>query len=394
MKLSKFFRRFIFRPTRATIFAIVAGVNTALAMATVFAAYGGMFDPGEVVVAALMVMMFPGFLLASLIVLVIDLIFWRKAALMILLGLLVSLPPILDFSPINTSSRRLTEGEKARSFTFLTYNVLHYWDFRGNVPGLESNATIDYILSTNADIVSIQEMEFMKSWPLWNITPAQIDSLARRYPYRMINVSHELSLLSRYPFEFVDLHLEERIARRFACFRLHIDGRTVHLFNVHLESIGLTPRDKELYQNLFDKYPGSERALRRELSQVKTQLISKLAKAFTERTEQARAIRHAIDSIGGDIIVAGDFNDIPDCYAIRTIKDGDMTDAYAENALGPTITYHGNKFYFRIDHILYKGDMQCVRLKRGDVPSSDHYPFLATFLFDLPDNNTNITEYK
>ena len=120
----------------------------------------------------------------------------------------------------------------------------------------------------------------MKSWPLWNITSEQIDSLARRYPYRMINVSQELSLLSRYPFELVDLHFDQDIARRLACFRIHIDGRTVHLFNVHLESIGLTPRDKELYQNLFDKYPGSERALRRELSQVKNQLISKLAKAF------------------------------------------------------------------------------------------------------------------
>lgn len=393
MEFSKFFRRFIFRPTRATIFAIVAGVNTALAMTTVFAAYGGMFDPGEVVVAALMAMMFPAFLLVSLLMLMVDLIFWRKAAVMMILGLLASLPPILNFSPVNTSGRRLTAGEQARSFTFLTYNVLHFWDFRGNVPGLETNATIDYILSTDADIVSIQEMEFMKSWPLWNITPGQIDSLSRRYPYRMINVSQELSLLSRYPFEFVDLHLDEDIARRLACFRIHIDGRTVHLFNVHLESIGLTPRDKELYQNLFDKYPGSERALRRELSQVKTQLVSKLAKAFTERTRQARAIRHAIDSIGGNIIVAGDFNDIPDCYAIRTIMDGDMTDAYAQNALGPTITYHGNRFYFRIDHVIYKGDMECVRLKRGDVPSSDHYPFLATFLFDVKDNN-NITENK
>ncbi len=394
MDLKQYLRKFVIRPTRATIFAIIAGVNTALAMATVFSAYGGVFDPGEVVVAALMAMMFPAFLIASIIMLVADLIFWRKATVVILLGLLVSLPPILHFSPVNLPHRRLSEGEKDRSFTFLTYNVLHFWDFRGNVPGLTTNATIDYILDTDADIVSLQEAESLKSWPLWNITPEQIDSLSARYPYRLVNVTDQYTLLSRYPFEYVDLHLEEHIARRFTCYRLHIKGRTVHLFNCHLESIGLTPRDKELYQGLFDKAPGSEAALKKELSEVKTQLISKLAKAFTERSEQARAIRHAVDSIGGDIIVAGDFNDIPDCYAIRTIMDGDMKDAYAGTALGPTITYHGNRFYFRIDHVLYKGDLECIRLRRGDNPSSDHYPLLATFLFDLNESNRTKTEYK
>ncbi len=382
MEYVKHFNRFILRPTRATIFAIVAALNTGLAMATVFSAYGGVFDPGKVVIAALMAMTFPLFLLASILFLIVDLVFWRKAAVVIALALVASLPPILVFSPFNFSTHKLTEAEKERSFTFLTYNVLHFWDFRGDVPGLTRNATIDYILSTDADIVSLQEVEFLKSWPLWHITTEQIDELSARYPYRMVNASKQQTLLSKYPFELVDFNLPQDIACRFACFRLNIDGRTIHLFNVHLESIGLTPRDKELYQGLFDKAPGSEQALRKELSRVKTQLISKLAKAFEERTEQARAIRHAIDSIGGNTIVAGDFNDIPSCYAIRTIMDGDMTDAYAQNALGPTITYHGNRFYFRIDHVLYKGDFNCVDITRGSSPSSDHYPFLATFVFD------------
>ena len=62
--------------------------------------------------------------------------------------------------------------------------------------------------------------------------------------------------------------------------------------------------------------------------------------------------------------------------------DGDMKDAYAENAFGPTITYHGNRFYFRIDQVLYKGDMKAVDIERGDIESSDHYPLLTTFVFD------------
>ena len=81
--------------------------------------------------------------------------------------------------------------------------------------------------------------------------------------------------------------------------------------------------------------------------------------------------------------MAGDFNDIQGSYALRTILgDGDMHDAYAENAFGPTITYHGNRFYFRIDHVLYRGDMEAVDIERGDTPSSDHYPLLTTFVMN------------
>ncbi len=96
----------------------------------------------------------------------------------------------------------------------------------------------------------------------------------------------------------------------------------------------------------------------------------------------ANGDREITDSIGGPFIVAGDFNDIPDCYAVRTIRGKDMHDAYADAAFGPTITYHGDKFYFRIDQVLYKGPFKAVDIERGDIASSDHNPLLTTFLFD------------
>lgn len=382
MNYSHHFKNFVVRPTRATSNAIVAALNIGFGMALVFSAYGGVFDPGHVVVAALMAMMLPWFIAAAIIMLLLDLVFWRKAALAMALAIAVSVPPILSFAPFNFEERQLTHSEHRRSFKFLTYNVLHFWDFRGNVPGLSRNATIEYILNQDADVVNLQEVEFIKSWPLWRITPEQIKELDARYPYRMVNVNYQLALLSKYPFELVDLPMEDRIKRRMACFRIFIGKDTVNLFNVHLESIGLTPRDKELYKDLFDKAPGSENALSKELNAVKTQLISKLAAAFAQRSDQARYIRQTIDSIGGNFIVAGDFNDIPACYAVRTILGDDMTDAYAQRGQGPTITYHGNKFYFRIDHVLYKGNFDAATIERGDSPLSDHYPLLTTFVFN------------
>lgn len=171
-----------------------------------------------------------------------------------------------------------------------------------------------------------------------------------------------------------------------ALFRFDIHGETVHLFNVHLESIGLNMADKTLYEELFRKAPQSERALRRQYREVKSKLISKLNRAFVLRAEQAEIIRHTIDSIGGRFIVAGDFNDIQDSRAVRIILGDDMHDAYADCALGPCITYHGNRFYFRIDQVLYSDGLDAVNIKRGDVLSSDHFPLLTTFLIEPDDD--------
>ena len=63
-----------------------------------------------------------------------------------------------------------------------------------------------------------------------------------------------------------------------------------------------------------------------------------------------------------------------------------MRDAYTDSAFGPTITYIDSRFYFHIDQILYRGDMRAVGIERGNIKSSDHYPLIATFLWNAADS--------
>ncbi|MDE6378251.1 MAG: endonuclease/exonuclease/phosphatase family protein [Duncaniella sp.] len=377
--------RFFTRPAVKVYRTLLLIANLVAGALTIASAYGGIPDPRITVIPALLSMMLPGFLIGGLLLVPVDFLSRRgKWSLIIVAAWLISLPPLLDYSPVNISVRSLTPAERERTFSLLTYNVLNLYDFRGEIDTITRNATLDYILSTDADIVSMQELETVQTWPLWKITAEQIDELKHRYPYRAVNVSNQLTVLSRYPFTQVKLNVPAEHGIRMALFRFDIKGETVHLFNVHLESIGLSMADKDLYENLFRKAPQSERALRCEMKDVKNQLISKLAAAFRLRAEQADIIRHAIDSIGGNFIVAGDFNDIQDSYAVRTILGDDLHDAYADCALGPCITYHGNKFYFRIDHMLYGGDLEAVSCRRGNILSSDHFPLLGEFLLTSP----------
>ncbi|MCM1137284.1 MAG: endonuclease/exonuclease/phosphatase family protein [Muribaculum sp.] len=365
-------------PLRSLFTAIAVGLNVMVAFLTIFSAYGGMVNPEKMVFASIFAMLLPMFLACGVGLLVLNILFWRKLAPVLILSWLLALPPLLEYSPLNLIPKKLTAEEKTRTFLLLTYNVLHFWDFRGNIPNESENMTLDYILSTNADIVSLQEAESIKG--AQKVTQKQLREINRRYPFQYKNVAKQLSILSKYPVKHLDVQLPDCLKAHVACFRLNVMGDTIYLFNVHLESIGLRPEDKKLYMQLYDAKAG--RDVKEEITEVKSHLIGKLAKAFRRRAIQAHALRSVIDSIGGNVIVAGDFNDIPGCYALRTIAGDDFKSAFSERGFGPTITYHGDRFYFRIDHVLYRGNFDAVRIRRARIPSSDHYPLLTTFLID------------
>ncbi|MDE5785770.1 MAG: endonuclease/exonuclease/phosphatase family protein, partial [Duncaniella sp.] len=241
-----------------------------------------------------------------------------------------------------------------------------------------------YILHTDADVVNLQELEFLSPRQSIRLTEEQVDSLQSRYPYRCVDKGQQLTVLSKYPVEPIDITIPKRSSPcLIGAFRLDINGTPVNLYNVHLKSIGLSNDDKALYRELPGKIKQtSDRSeLREELRDVKQQLVSKLAQSFVERGIEAQWLREVIDSIGGNTIVAGDFNDIPGCHAQRVIMNGDLHDAYAENAFGPAVTYHDNRFYFRIDHILYGGDLRAVDIRRDTPPWSDHYPLVTRIVY-------------
>lgn len=370
--------------TRSVLLAVWIGINLFFAFFTVFSAYGGVFNPDERVVGALVAMLLPGALIADIILIILNIFLERRLILLILASWLVSLSPILTFCPLNIPAKSLSDNERKHSFTLLTYNIMHFQDFRDYLTGLKSNATLDYIIKTDADIVFLQECEELWSDGTYKVTPEQLKAVKEAYPHRIVNSNYQLTILSKFPCEIIPTGYSAEELRGMAFYRLNIMGDTVNMVNVHLQSIGLTHDDKELYKEAIYIPTQSGREIRDELKEVKSQLLSKLFDAFRKRAAQARLIRNVIDSIGGPFIVAGDFNDIPDCYAVRTIRGDDMTDAYAEAAFGPCITFNADRFYFRIDQILYRGPFRAAMIQKGDSKSSDHSPLFATFVFDSP----------
>lgn len=356
--------------------AIGLSVNVGVAILTLSAAYGGTIDPATTPAGAIMAMTFPMFLLVTLLLLAINLMWWRRMTLINAISLMLCISPILTFCPLNFFRPDMHEIQELDRPTFklMTYNVLGLQDLtRHNDQAIDGNTTISYILREEPDIVMLQEGHGITSGGQnLNITRQQHQDLLHIYRHHHID-SHGMGILSKYPVTPMEMKSDDIPGLDAHRYDIRIDGHTIHLINVHMQSIGLTRHDKDVYVNI------TEGDTPDRMTEIRHGILHKLAEAFRARALQAKALRSDIESLEGTVLLCGDFNDIPGCYASRVIAGGDMTDAYRQAGIGPAITYHADKLYFRIDQIFYRGHLNALRAWTGDCKSSDHYPLMCIF---------------
>lgn len=370
--------------SRHTVNVIAVLFNLFLMAGTIFSAYGGLINPEITTIGALAAMGFHIMLLILLVVLIVNAFLFRRLAVLNVVTLLLCAPSIFTYHPFNLNSGEIDDENRDRAFTLITYNCYafrtygHESDYNPDTP----NITLSYIINSGADIVCLQEAVHLEHLERWHHNKPQVDSLFSAYPFNYTNHSG-LTLLSKYPFERVKLNkngISADFSCDFSCARLNIRGHELYLFNTHLQSFLLTSRDKKLFRKFT-----RARFEREDIDSARFQILDKLNSAYRLRASHARLLRHNVDSLcadGKNVIVCGDFNDLPGSYATRMVKGDDMTDAFGSVGFGPGITYHASRMFFRIDHIFYRGDLRCIAIDRAKVPTSDHYPLEATFVWD------------
>lgn len=350
------------------------------AVALIATAYAGKVNPQEHHNVAVIGLAFPFVLYASLALTVIWLILRQWTSIIVLVvAMIASAGPILTLSPLNFNSG-LNEDDSDRAFTLLTFNAMHFLDFpMDTFLIVYPNRTAQFIIDVDADVVCLQE--FMPKYQLRSSEAAKkcLDDFRQQYPYISVDKGdQDLVVLSKYPITRVPLKSsKERPSSFTQPFDLDINGHKLRIYNCHLQSIGLTKTKIELEDNIPHLKDGDNATLSNDT------IVSRLSLAFCSRANHARWIRNELNSLQIDnVVVCGDFNDTPGSFSYRTIMGNDMNDAYRQCAFGPTITYHGNRYYFRIDHVLYRGNLHAVDISRPNIDCSDHYPLLTTFVWD------------
>lgn len=349
-------------------------INLAVAVCLPVSAYGGMVNSTVSAIPGLALMVFPLVLGAAVVMILIDLVLWRRLAFLPLLTVLACAPGVWNYCPLNISRPHVQPGQ--RTFTLMTYNVYNLTYCLDPSSRPEVSPTLSVILAEDADIVCLQE-GLMVDPSQWRVHRSQADSITARYPYRAIGRG-SLEVWSKYPLDSIATPSLGDPTAMMQCVRVNIGSLKIHLYNVHLQSIGLSSADKELYDRL------TRRPTTGGIEEARYDLLGKVASAMRERSRQGGEIRALIDSLpaGSCVMVAGDFNDIEGCRAQRLISGRDLKSTFTAVGCGPAVTYNANRLYFNIDHILYSAPLKAVDYRCVKIRASDHYPVIGTYLCD------------
>ncbi|MDE6801691.1 MAG: endonuclease/exonuclease/phosphatase family protein, partial [Muribaculaceae bacterium] len=351
-------------------------LNIAAAAGLLVSAYGGHINPLTTTIPGMMLMLFPGLLLLSVVMLLVDLFACRRMMFVQGFAILLSAPAIWNICPLNFFTNEAKPNE--RELKVMTYNVRYLLtDSKDSL-----HHSLSAIIREDPDIVLLQECR--ADDPIhWTRYSTQVDTLMERYPHRVIEFD-SMVMWSKFPIDTLRMEQYPDPSAFFSAADIDIDGYQLTVLNVHLQSLSLSNNDKELYYNLT---VGNLATITDDrIDSTPENLVKKLSSAMEKRAEQAILLRSQIDSLGrSNILVAGDFNDIADCWAQRTIMGHDLKSTFSAVGLGPTISYNAFHFYFNIDHMLYGGDIRPLSIRRGRELSSDHYPVTATYAIPTHD---------
>lgn len=362
---------------RFGVFEIIVAV---IAIITIACAHAGLIDPSNFFPAPFMVLGFIPMLLLSLGLLVVAALFRRWwSILIIVVSLLASLSTIKTFVPMNTSENAPPmPADSTLLLKVMTYNVL---GFNYNEPEYNSkpSESMRLILDANPDVVLLQEGT--ASGVEWQDMPSLIPlkgEIEARYPYTYSS-GEGLNIMSKYPFSTQPL-CEPQHTRSPLGYNRDQSSYLARAYDLQL------PNGKQLrlvdfrFQSYHLSFGKSMNA--RVSPAVKPSPLERMRRSFALRSENAAAVRKALDESPANLIVCGDMNDVPSSHVYHVLRGDDLYDAWADVGRGYAYTYNRHHLKFRIDQIFYRGALQALSGERLVGGSSDHYPLMVTFDID------------
>ncbi len=302
---------------------------------------------------------FPIFLGLNLVFLLVWLLVSKRWMLLPVLGIASCWAFVQDYCPINFAGSRPNEG-----MLVLSYNVASLSASPSTV--FDGNKALDYITSSEADIIFLQECPGSGS---------MYTRLKNEMTEKGYHMKHGIGLciLSRYPFVGKEVYkTEAAFGNGSMAWCINIDGDTVLLINNHLQSNGINAKEKEDYGNAIDSYDSDKMA-----SSGKA-LLTRLINAASKRAVQTQKVQELIEQYSGHrIIVAGDMNDTPISPTCQRLADN-LVNAYTQSGRGLGISFSSKGIPVRIDHIFFTRHWSATGTHvDASVKASDHHPILT-----------------
>ncbi|MCQ2198693.1 MAG: endonuclease/exonuclease/phosphatase family protein [Paludibacteraceae bacterium] len=290
---------------------------------------------------------------------------------------LLCLPMAKKTIPFNVSTSSFimandsTENNADSTFKVLTYNVEGFSKEKGKSP-MEIS---EYLCYEDADICMIQEFSTQVTDEKY---PKAFKKLYQKYPYTTRSNNEKLAwsvaILSKYPILNTEIVTEGNVSNKAIAADIVIKGDTIKAIACHLMSNRITSSDKATIKKIVKGGDPVD-----DLENAVSTFDSKFLTSYTIRENMARDIARYINKTKYNIVLAGDFNDVPISYTYHKIKGDRLLCAKEEVGVGYNHTFNELPFLFCIDHIMYSKSLECISYFRDKVNYSDHYPSMARF---------------
>ena len=238
------------------------------------------------------------------------------------------------------------------------------------------SATMQLILDANPDVVLLQEggaagLDWEDIPSLSTLMP----TVRARYPY-LYSSPEGLNIISKFPFTTQPLGKPQQ--RHLALgYNRDMTSYIARAYDLQLPS-GKQLRLVDFRLQSYHLSFGKNMSVRVSPS-VKPSALERMRRSFALRDKNAKELRQALDASPANVIVCGDMNDVTTSHVYRDICGDDMHDAWVDVGRGYGHSFNRHNLPFRIDQILYRGDLRVLDAKRIKGGSSDHYPIMATF---------------
>jgi endonuclease/exonuclease/phosphatase family metal-dependent hydrolase len=256
----------------------------------------------------------------------------------------------------------------------LSYNVHHFRGEGKNSQEQTSGEIIRFLNVQKADIICLQEVRLRQN-KIFNLAKT-VDEMEfiNHYQYARTSSTFGSVTMSRFPIiSMNEIRFEN--SRNITIYTdIVTDKDTVRIFNVHLHSYGIDPKD----YTIMESGVTSEQDLRdaREVG-------SKLKRGFQMRARQVDTIRKMIEESPYPVVVCGDLNDVPASYSYQQLRKG-LKDAFVRSGKGLGSTYFNRLPSLRIDYILHSPVYESFNFHTHDIRLSDHLPVSAVLVKKAP----------
>ncbi|CAD7806341.1 hypothetical protein CHRY9390_01497 [Chryseobacterium aquaeductus] len=267
---------------------------------------------------------------------------WKKRAFVFMFLGLFLLNPVKRW--INYSS----ENKEVANLKIVSLNV------KGGKLGVENIR--EFIDRQNADIVLLQETP-VEDFNFNHLKKDHTSPIVSTYS-KYKTIAHKELFAGMYNEEF----------NAYSEFSdIEIRGKTYRIINLYLQPFK--------FEKSMIKLNGNTEQDEQKVKGI----VRRLIPTFKTHQEQVEIIRKSIDESPYPVILAGDFNSVPNSYEYYHLGKG-LKDAFFEVGKGSGTSFHDYKFPIRIDFIFTSPSITPIIYKVDrSVHLSDHYPVIATF---------------